>query len=577
MSVLLLPSELLELIGCYISNQQQYKCLLVCKSWYDPFRRSLYKDIYINTRHQFKLLLGELKSQGLLVRSVSFRKSKNRVGVTSNELDQLAVVCPYLEVLDFDQAVWKYIHTSCNLDQFTYVHRLPPFTLVKSIPNQIERLDRLSLHGAIVSDLFQQHNIMTILKNTPRLCYLSLNSQQDKSHAIYISISEMDAIHDFCPLLQELVLLGSFKLMHAPHITQQIQVPEKSNFMRRFSLNALLAPHWIYYFAYKYPHLQNIDFELMNDTKAIAMPKNKIQKLFSVLLDSCPQLRKIELDSLSAKTYFTSDFFDTADKHGLKEIKMKDLPYCLVSRQDDFFDFVVNRGKKWISGLGTEVIGSDLHITRILQPLAKLERLTELVLCCGHPYFDCELDLVLDHCPNLIQLTIRSAHVTLSDTRQQQQQQHGLKSLSFSTVSFSSAVFDYLATRCDSLTTLVCYECDQKQGNVIRMHMPQHTFETVIINGIRMGSFDQPNARIMSITQGEKSRWYHAYHRNNTCSPKMRRLNHGQTKLAQRYYDQQQQPLLSQVWHQDLYLGYISIQCKSIKHWEFICDTTFEF
>ncbi|GAA5795147.1 hypothetical protein HPULCUR_000500 [Helicostylum pulchrum] len=548
MSVLL-PSELLELIGSYLSqlNSQQ---------------------------------------SGLLVRSVSFRKSKNRVGVTSNELDQLAVVCPYLEVLDFDQAVWKYIRT-CNLDQFTYVHRLPPFTLVNSIPTQlvVERLDQLSLHGAIVSDLFQQQlHIMTILKNTPCLSYLSLNSQQDKSHAIYISVSEMDAIHDFCPLLKELVLVGSFKLMHAPHhITQQqVQVPpKKSNFMRRFSLNALLAPHWIYYFAYKYPHLQHIDFELMNDTITTtkAMPKKEIQKLFSVLLESCPNLNKIELDSLSAKTYMTSDFFDTADRHGLKEIKMKDLPYCLVSRQDNFFDFIVNRGRRLISGLGTEVIESDLHITRILQPLAKLKRLTELVLCCGHPYFDCELDLVLDHCPNLIQLTIRSAHVTLSDTQQQQlQQQHGLKSLSFSTVSFSSAVFDYLAIRCDSLTRLVCYECDQKQGNVIRMHMPQHTFETVIINGIRMGSFDQPNARIMSIAQGENSRWYHAYHRNNTCSPKMRRLNHRQTQLAQQYYYyNQQQPLLNQVWHQDLSLGYISIQCRSIKHWEFICDTTFEF
>ncbi|KAI8047623.1 hypothetical protein BDF21DRAFT_405016 [Thamnidium elegans] len=460
--------------------------------------------------HQFKLLLPQLNNQGSLVRTLSFRKSKNRVGVTSNELDQLGLVCPYLEVLDFDQALWNYIHT-CNLDQFTYVHRLPPFTLVNSIPNRLERLDQLSLHGAIVSDLFQQLNIMTILKNTPLLSYLSLNSQQRKSHAIYISISEMDSIHNFCPLLKQLILLGSFKLMHAHNITQQMQVPKKSSFMSRFSLNALLAPHWIYYFAYKYPHLQQIDFELMNDTKSIAiMPKKEIQKLFSVLLDHCPNLCKIELDSQSAKTYMTSDFFDTADKHGLKEIKMKGLPYCLVSRQDDFFDLLVNRGRRWISGLGTEVIESDLHIRRILQPLAKIHMLTELVLCCGHPYFDCELDLVLDHCPNLLQLTIRSAHVTLSDSNylhhHHQQQQHSLRSLSFSTVSFSSAVFDYLAIRCDLLTKLVCYECDQKQGNVIRMHMPQNTFETVIINGIRMGSFDQPNSRIISITQDQKSR-----------------------------------------------------------------------
>lgn len=561
-----LPSELIELIGSYLSNQEQYKCLFVCKNWFDPIHRSLYKTIQIKTRHQFKTLLPQLESNGKLVRSLYFCKSKHRVGVTRKELDQLAIVCPYIEILDFHQAIWKYIYHSNLLDQFKHIYQLPPLTHNLRLSQHQNQLTSLSLYGPIVSDyLFQQEEL---LKCTPHLVFLSFNSQQDKSHVIHVSITQLEFIHDSLPLLKELELSGSFKLQQITTTTTTITAAVH---LTRFLLKATsISPQWIYYFAYKYPNLETLDLELT----LLPQKQKEVDKSFSFLLKSCPNLNKIELDSSSAKTLMTKEFFDIADQHQhLKEIKMKDLVYNLVSRQDGFFDLLVKRGKRWISGLGTEVIESDLTIRHILESLVTLNQLTDLVLCCGHPYFDCELDLILDHCPNLIQLTIRSAQVIVSLEQQQQittSRVHGLKSISFSTVSFSSCIlFDYLSLKCPVLTKLMCYECDQKQGNVIQIHMPQHTFETISLNGIRL-SLDQPNIRILSISQQQKKeqkRWYHANH------PKIHRFNQSQTNQLQQYSIIKKPPTFRKV--KDILFGYISIQCQSIQHWEFICETTY--
>ncbi|KAI8636218.1 hypothetical protein BD408DRAFT_407329 [Parasitella parasitica] len=174
-----------------------------------------------------------------------------------------------------------------------------------------------------------------------------------------------------------------------------------------------IPPQWIYYIARKYPQMQEFDIEALDSAttafhtykKAVysplqpAIPSAKeIHTLFSVLISSCPGLRKLQIDSVTGRRYMTGAFFDTLATHNhLKEIKLKQSTYNLVSR-DQFFDLLVTRGQQVISGLGTEVIGTDLHISNILDPLSHFTRLTELVLCCGHPYFDCDCSVDAGSC-----------------------------------------------------------------------------------------------------------------------------------------------------------------------------------
>lgn len=634
-----LPAEIIELIADYLPNDEQYKCLTLCRQWFESVHRAMYKVIHIKNRHQFRLLFQIIETKGHLVRQLylSTSKSANKkvVGITSFELDQLATYCPYMEILDFDQKVWKYSKLP-STGKWNDIRRFPAFN-IEIMPSLAQinnyRLTELSLQGELVSTLFdqQQSALIRLLTNVPHLQQLYLNSKQNKSHLIHVSLQDMESIHTAAPYLTDLELSGSFKF--TMDYTSQSDTLECMRYItqtciRHLKLKATIPPQWIYYIARKYPQLQDFDMEVLDSTMTAfhttykksfsqnyqqpSIPSAKeVQSLFSMLLQCCAGLRKMQIDSVAGKMYMTEAFFDTLATHEhLKEIKMKNSTYNLVSR-DQFFDLLATRGQHIITGLGTEAIGTDIHISTIVDPLSHFTKLTELVLCCGHPYFDCDINVVLSGCRQLLNLTVRSAHLMLSEQgrHSRQQQQHPLKSLHLSTVSFSAHVFAYLSQTCHALKQLSFYECDQRDdaANQIHIYMPQNDFDLVSMNGIRLDSVPLqchtwlPNARILSIETANNKRWYHAYN-GNSCyheTPKIQRLNQRKSAIAEHYYQygwinnqkylqkaisknakmQQPQGYLysrtSREWEQDLVFGSISIQCKSIKKWELICNTTY--
>lgn len=580
-----LPSELLELLSSYLPNQQQYQCLFVSKSWYGPNHRSLYKRINVNTRYQLRSLFNQLDKKGSLVREIYLNKSQNNiVGITRKELDQLAHLCPYLEILDFDQRIWKYIQQdSAKMmnERFEHMKQLP--TLTRNIPTLSPNLTCLNLKGKIVSDLFYNGEMVSqVLNSTPKLKYLKLDSQQDVSHVIHISLSEMELIHKTLPHLQELVMIGSFKF-NASHVTQQqIEQVPVSLTMERFSLSKVTLPYqWIYYFAHKYPLLQELDFELVHndaDKKQLTdVKKEEIQNLFSILSKSCPRLRKIELDSWSAKIYLTKQFFDGVT-NALKEIKLKSLPYNVVTRgSEGFFDLLIEEGRHLITSLATEVIGSDIDVTSITGSLSRLPQLNELELHCGHLYFNCEVDLILKACPKLRKLTIRAGSMNLS-SNMNTEMAHPLESIYLSDALISSSVFEYLGKTCKSLDTIGLYECEQENENVLDIKMPENNFKEVTLNGIRLKtvSLDSDNnARFLCIQTETQERWYYANNRKS-CHSSIQRLNRRKSSVAQNYHnngvwinnngnDDERDS-----WTKDLVFGQIALECKSIKKWELI-------
>ncbi|CEP08863.1 hypothetical protein [Parasitella parasitica] len=627
------PAELIELIAEYLPNHQQYKCLTLSRSWFKSVHRAMYKVIYIKNRHQFKLFFQIVEKKGHMVRQVYFStcesKSKNIVGITSFELDQLATYCPYMEILDFDQKLWKYSKLP-SIGKWNCIRQLPTFNIhtMSILPSMGSyRLKRLSLHGELVSTLFdqKQSSLIKLLGNIPNLQQLYINSKQSKSHEIQVSLQEMESIHLAAPSLTDLELSGSFKfIMEYKSQAKTLDAMQQiaPTHIKCLKLTATIPPQWIYYIARKYPRMQEFDIEALDSATTafhtykkasypsaqLTVPSAKeVHFLFSVLINSCPELRKLEIDSTTGRRYMTETFFDTLTTHKqLKEIKLKHSTYNLVSR-DQFFDLLVTKGQQVISGLGTEVIGTDLHISNILDPLSRFTRLTELVLCCGHPYFDCDINIVLGGCQQLLDLTIRSAHLMLHQP--QDYHAHPLKSLHLSTVSFSAHVFDHLGKTCHNLKRLSFYECDQRDDsrNQIQINMPHNEFDLLLMNGIRLDSVPLqchtwiPNARILSMETTSGKRWYHAYNEGSCYyrKPKIHRLNERKSAIAEHYYKygwinnqrnlekaisksskmKQSQNYLhtqtSRKWDQDLFFGCISIQCKSVKSWELICNTTY--
>ncbi|KAL9537989.1 hypothetical protein MBANPS3_011292 [Mucor bainieri] len=564
-----LPAEIIELIAGHLPNDQQYKCLTLSKSWCESVHRAMYKVIHIKSRYQFRRFLEIIQIKGHLVRQL-YLSSKNSsssssggggvesannkvVGITSLELDQLATHCPYMEILEFDQKVWKYskwpLPSKAATVAWQDMRQLPTFTMdtMPSLPHMnYARLTQLALQGQLVSTLLDQQQqqpsaLISLLTHIPHLQRLYLNSKQNKSHVIHMALQDMESLHTAAPLLTDLELSGSFKLtMDYTSVSDTLECMQHitPTRIRHLKLKATLPPQWIYYMARKYPQLHELDLEVLDATMTAFHPAaaattigyykktasssshphqmpsipsaKEIESLFSMLLRCCPQLRKMHIDSVTGKMYMTDAFFDTLATHKhLKEIKMKQSTYNLVSR-DQFFDLLAARGQHVITGLGTEVVGSDVHIADIVDPLSHFTKLTELVLCCGHPYFDCDISVVLNGCQQLLDLTIRSAHLMLpapETTTTTTRKQHPLKSLHLSTVSFSAHVFDHLSQTCHALKRLSFYECDQRDdaANQIQVHMPHNDFDLVLMNGIRLDSVPLqchtwlPNARILAI------------------------------------------------------------------------------
>lgn len=581
-----LPCEIIELIASNLhSHDQQYKCLTVSTNWFRPVHRMLYKSIYIQTRYQLKSLLKALENQrklGILIRQVYLCKSinDNIVGITTEELDQLMLLCPYMEILDFDQKLWKYI-------QFPLIHKLqqlPTLTQLKTVQQLTTKnhLRQLSLHGELVSQLFnrdstdQSTSWISLIQQTPQLTKLCLNSSQTKSHVIPLSLYDMERLHSILPLLNHLELYGSFRFLMMDTTTDYINV--QPTCISTLKLQATIPSPWIYYMAHKYPRLQRLYMEELPQPQykkpsAASGPTNNACLTFSTLFRCCPQLRQIELDSASAQFYLTSAFFTLARTHSrLSQINIQDLPYHVLSR--DCLQRFANNGGDLITGLCAEVIETDVDITAVLEPLSKLSQLTNLILCCGHPYFDCAFDLVLDSCPALTNLTVRSAHLMLQSPSSKPYRQHGLKSLILNTVSFDANVFDFVGERCQALDKLSMYECDQtnENSNVFRLQMPRNDFVLIQMNAIRV--VPQQNVRIVSLVQESTGRrWYHT---TAMCHPKLHRFNDRRSALAQQYFDGSNRQIYShRYWGKDLELGHIAIECRSVEKWKLICNSTF--
>ncbi|KAI8996763.1 hypothetical protein BDB01DRAFT_768390 [Pilobolus umbonatus] len=592
-----IPPEILHHIAIYLDYHQHYQCLRVNSLWYYSFLPAMYRVIRIVTRRQLKLLLLYLlqhRPTNELIREIHLRKTFEStadggrlrcVGVTNEEVNQLLSCCPYLEVLEFDAGLWNYLQPD-KLIQSKHIRRLAPFTRqsIYQVSTRQFNLTSISLHGSIVSQLYASNELFTMLTGVPLLKQLTIDSQQTISHLILIHHTDIEYIHRILPFLEELNISGSIQLVMDKY-TDPVQ---PASAMRRLKIRGNIPARWVYYWGLKYPHLQEWDMDVnyllgSRNTDRLNTPPisaSELEHLLSHLLIHCPQLRSIKLDSLTAGYYMTQSFFDTAQTHpSLKSIRLThQSPYNLIHRRS-FFKLLSKNGHRFVTGLGTEVMGNDIHIDSMLGDLSVFKQLVDLVLCCGHPFYDCAINVILEQCPQLNSLRIRSARLTVQTKIPFN---HPLKLLHLNSIAFTSSLFHFLSAHCQQLNHITLYECyQQSKENSINIHLPFHHLDSLIINGLRLTSQDHhqfiPYAKIMSMqVDGQPLRWYH--HHSNHPNPAIRKLNEKRSKMVSDYY--QNTPYLSAITNisklkEDLSFGRISVICQSISHWKLLCNVNY--
>ncbi|KAG1377161.1 hypothetical protein G6F61_006976 [Rhizopus arrhizus] len=552
-----LPQEILKNISRYLTNNQQYRCLTVCYPWYLVFQRALYRKVYIHHKAQLKMFIQSLsKEKGHHVQAIYLSRC-NRVGITTKQLEQLEIYCPFLETLDFDQTVWRYINTS-TIANMRYLRTLPPCTslIVTTHLLGLGSLSSLTLQGKWVADLQTRGMLIPMLQQFSQLKGLTL------SHLSVISFTlhDMEALYEVLPQLESLEISGSVGL-----IPSDVVIRGQAYTLQQLTLKANIPPSWIYYSAHKYPQLKRLKIEsiLPNQHKQ-ARPD-----LLSLLLKNCPHLEFLQLDSHTCNHYLGQSFFETLlSLSSLKEIKIM-THYQLVSRQM-VFDLLSRHASHLVSSLGTEVIETDRDILCIIHPLSSFTQLTELILHCSHPLFKCDVDHILNYCQSLYHLTIRSAQVQCSGSKQRRLCK--LQSLYLGSVSFSSDFFRSLSIQCPFLEYLSLYDVEQQQTtkeNCVYLDMPANDLKSVILSGVRLLP-SQTNIKLLKIFSTTRTRWYYVPQKD-----KRQKLNTKRSKIAQAYFDGNVALNNKVCWQRDLKFGMISIHCRSIQSWELVSDIHF--
>ncbi|KAL9544879.1 hypothetical protein MBANPS3_007411 [Mucor bainieri] len=343
------PAEILEIIASHLPSKDQHQGLFVCKDWYAPFCRSLYRHIEFKHRPQFKIWLDSSSQYRHLVRSIQFgrhcansndpqeqQQSKvdcvtgamplysMEVGVTSRELKAVLEQLPLLESMQFDSRLWQYLNTRQLEKAAATSNRLLTLPALDH-PRQLSFIQSKR-------DMFQLHKkglFLDIFRSTPNLMELTVDADglSDSKHVMSFSMQDVEALHQSLPLLKRLALVDAVRLMepsssmdHDDATTssssehQIITVP--STRLAKLHLHVQIEKYgihqWLAYLSYKYPLLTDLALHLSSPYQTPRQPQLQSQQLaleqseksaLATLTSKLPLLEKLAIDSSMSKLY----------------------------------------------------------------------------------------------------------------------------------------------------------------------------------------------------------------------------------------------------------------------------------
>ncbi|GAN10961.1 hypothetical protein MAM1_0438c10511 [Mucor ambiguus] len=342
------PAEILEIVASHLPPNDQFQGLFVCKDWYAPFCRSLYRHIEFKNRPQFKTWLTTSSQHKNLVRSIQFghhcakyndpqeQQQANvdcvtgamplysmEVGVTSRELSTVLEQLPLLESMQFNSRLWQYLNTKqLEMSARNRLLTLPALDHPRQLSFiQSKRgllMSSLHLRG---SDMFQLHKkglFLDIFRSTPSLVELIVDADGlgDSKHVMLFSMQDVEALHQSLPCLKRLTLVDSVRLMEPSSLdhddsSEHQRIPSAR--LEKLHLHVQIEKYgvhqWFNYFGYKYPLLTDLALHLSSPYQ---MPRQQSQQLaleyseklaLATLTSKLPLLEKLAIDHSMSKLY----------------------------------------------------------------------------------------------------------------------------------------------------------------------------------------------------------------------------------------------------------------------------------
>ncbi|KAL0145180.1 hypothetical protein V8B55DRAFT_1459227 [Mucor lusitanicus] len=630
----LLPSELLDLIASYVFRYttRDYRCLHVCSSWYASFQPSLYRTIRIKHRRQLKQLMSSIQRNPEISLYVRHVYIQDQVGLSRDEMESLPLLFPLLESLYFNPKLWKYqrcLERERGDIGWSRLTSLPPLdcynTTLPLIQSFGSSLQELVLMGGIVNPLHRMQipqkgksMLLGLLDLTPQLRHLTLYGR-DKLNARALQDAQRAefTVRDILRLQASLPCLDSLTLLDVALSMSTEQVPmalAAATQMRRLHVQGLLADYrWIGHVAELYPHLTDLDLDVYWDASykqtLTWMDIGPIQACLSKVA-RLASLQRIHLGQIESvlKSSADSRFFDQLSKTtrtGLVSLDntCDERNLCGKAAVSAFTSFMACTHPDVTETLKVQLWRDLGGIENPMRSIGLCTRLTELELHCGKfSYawaYGCDIDVILDFCPQLETLCLNMARLTFKSKENIYNKGPRVKTVRLLQTHFTTEAMHVLAECCPSLEHLELIRCVKDRdalAHKIHLSLPYQHLKTLSVHHLhlRPSSYIEKSsidAALVAVRFTDRTkhnlsrksnqlsqRWYHlcSQKTKNGHSRQMRRLKLLESLKVQDYemkdkdWDYLEENAIrgtyreARYWDSDIPYGYLQVDCRSI-------------
>ncbi|CAO3643984.1 unnamed protein product [Mucor hiemalis] len=269
--------------------------------------------------------------------------------------------------------------------------------------------------------------------------------------------------------------------------------------MKHLILKALFFdnPAWFHYIAFLYPNLIELELDFnvgcflrLSDT-ASRIDVRECQTGFMLLAHQLTKLKKIKLRGIQKSHFPGMVFFGIMEERGVQlenvYISYSTNVFAPSGIDARVYNSLIYGQQKSLRSLDIDIwnIKNDESFKSIIEPLSLCTKLTELYLCnddfTGFYYSCIPIDLILNACPGLAELSLSRISVNVED-RHSKKRPHPLRRLCLSSSKISQSIFEYLSVRCTKVKRLVLFSCSWMPMEIeMKIDMPNNDFEYIQI------------------------------------------------------------------------------------------------
>ncbi|KAG1292155.1 hypothetical protein G6F62_007962 [Rhizopus arrhizus] len=510
------PTEILWEVGTYLSTADKSSCIRVCYAWYSPFLELLYTKVHIRSRHQFRQFYRSIQDSSDISDSIGNHVkelilnfgicsawddvNQHLVGITRDELESFPKYFKQLQVLDFDPRLWRYMRCSetfkqfQNIQQFPTLNRIPFFQLVlESFGSQ---LTHLSIRDEVFDHLISSDLMTALWTRIPNLEQLIIKGTNYNN----LNARMLMAIGAQLPRLKHLTLSCVTLPLDERDMSSSTTFPLFKSAIS-LTLDDVHIKNWrmVTFLSLAFYHVQTLDFDMTFDW---FYDDNVTIELYEQSMDACMGfaqlcifLKKITFRKMNTSVFpFPYDAFfqeiATTHQDTVKVEMTEHAWWSTIDPASSFKAVTTQTGLLSKTSLKWSWTGKKKDIS-LFKSLSLCQHLRELELSCDVPLKNgLRLDLLLDHCQSLEELSVSETLVTTSRTLEKAgETKYRLKRLELKEAVLGDHLMDYIAEVCPKLEKLWIRDCVQekpKKSSFIVIRMPEHNFKSIKLDSLHL-------------------------------------------------------------------------------------------